>query len=191
MKIQYSVSTFLFAVLLRLLITVDIMKSHNLPISDNMNIPESGDGVPDVLNEAKWGIEWMMQKDDGGVFNKAAAEMWESGPPATSDLGGQSVRLILYRTTQGTATAGAVFAAASRILAPYNASFASILLKKAKLAWQFLQNHPLNSPEGGFVNPPGHISGPYYGPDDTDNRAWLAAELYCTTCITSFGQEYV
>jgi len=144
------------------------MKAHNLPVSDSMNIPESGDGVPDVLNEAKWNIDWMMkmQKGDGGVFNKAAAEVWEWGPPA-------------------------VFAAASRLWAPYNATYASILLSRAYRSQLFLQNHPLNSPQGGFVNPPGHISGPYYDIDDTDNRAWLAAELYRTTCITSYGEEYV
>jgi len=177
----------------RLLVTVEIMKAHNLPISDSMNIPESGDGVPDTLNEAKWSIDWMMkmQKADGGVFNKVAAEVWEWGPPATSDLGGQSIRFILPRTTCDTATAGAVFAAASRLWAPYNATFASILLNRAYRAKRFLQNHPLNSPAGGFVNPPGHISGPYYDIDDTDNRAWLAAELYRATCITSYGEEYV
>lgn len=169
------------------------MAAHNLPITDSLNIPESGDGVPDILNEAKWGIDWMMkmQKEDGGVFNKVASEIWEGGSPATSDLGGQSVRFILSRTTHDTATAGAVFAAASRIWAPYNATYAAILLKRANRSWQFLRNHPLNSPDGGFVNPPGHISGPYYDIDDADNRAWLSAELYRTTCITSYGSDYV
>jgi hypothetical protein len=37
----------------------------------------------------------------------------------------------------------------------------------------------------------GHISGPYPDTIDTDNRAWLAAELYRTTCDATYGQKYV
>src|SRR6516165_7022119 len=37
-----------------------------------LNIPESGNGVPDILNEARWNLEWMllMQDEDGGVWHK-------------------------------------------------------------------------------------------------------------------------
>ena len=33
-----------------------------------LNIPESGNGTPDILNEARWNLEWMlkMQDEDGG-----------------------------------------------------------------------------------------------------------------------------
>lgn len=52
--------------------------------------------------------------------------------------------------------------------------------------WVFLQQHPSNTPVGGFKNPPGHISGPYYDTEDSDNRGWLAAELFRTTCNSTF-----
>ena len=37
----------------------------NIPL----RIPESGNGTPDILSEARWNLEWMltMQDDDGGV----------------------------------------------------------------------------------------------------------------------------
>jgi len=37
-----------------------------------LNIPESGNGTPDILNEARWNLTWMlqMQDEDGGVWHK-------------------------------------------------------------------------------------------------------------------------
>ena len=147
----------------RLLTTVDILTSHDLNLVDDLNIPESGDGVPDLLNEAKWELDWLikMQKDDGGVFNKLASELWESGVPQNADLGGRAARYFLSRTTHDTATVGAVFALASRIWAPYNAEYAQLLLNKALLSYGFLQAHPTAVPEAGFVNPPGEIAVTY------------------------------
>ena len=38
------------------------------PDDDDTNIPESGNGVPDLLDEARWGLEWMLsvQGEPGG-----------------------------------------------------------------------------------------------------------------------------
>ena len=38
---------------------------------DNYNIPESGNGIPDLLDEAKWGMDWLlrMQQTDGSVLS--------------------------------------------------------------------------------------------------------------------------
>jgi hypothetical protein len=37
---------------------------------DNLGIPESGDGIPDVLQEAKWEADFLakMQDADGGFY---------------------------------------------------------------------------------------------------------------------------
>ena len=64
-------------------------------------------------------------------------------------------------------------------------------MRRAQLSWAFLQAHPVATPTGGFVNPKGHISGPYPDLDDSDNRAWLAAELYRSTCDQVYGDAYV
>src|SRR5208283_1251704 len=44
--------------------------------SIKLNIPESGNGTPDILNEARWNLEWMlkMQDDDGGAWHKQTSE---------------------------------------------------------------------------------------------------------------------
>jgi endoglucanase len=48
-----------------------------------LNIPESGNGVPDILNEARWNLEWMllMQDEDGGVWHKQTSESFAGGAP--------------------------------------------------------------------------------------------------------------
>lgn len=35
--------------------------------TDDFNIPESNNGIPDILDEAKWGLDWLkrMQNSDG------------------------------------------------------------------------------------------------------------------------------
>ncbi len=38
-----------------------------------INIPESGNGAPDLLNEVVWNLRWMLTMQDphdGGVYNK-------------------------------------------------------------------------------------------------------------------------
>ena len=39
---------------------------------DDYGIPESGNGVPDVLDEARYELDWMlkMQDNSGGVYHK-------------------------------------------------------------------------------------------------------------------------
>ncbi len=51
--------------------------------TDDYNIPESGNGVPDILDEAKWELDWMlrMQNSDGSVLSIAGHA--GASPPST------------------------------------------------------------------------------------------------------------
>lgn len=169
----------------------DMLSGYEMsPVSfgDNLNIPESGNNIPDILDEAKWEIEWMlkMQDTDGGVYFKLASQMWETGTPDKSNLGGQSVRFAMEKTTLTTAEAAAVFAQASRVYKNFDVNFSNKLLTAAKLGWNFLKVHPTMLPVGGYKDPAGHISGSYPDAGETDERGWLAAELYRTTGSTEY-----
>ena len=50
------------------LATVYLMKPENF-IDGQLNIPESGNGIPDILDEAAWGVKHLLavQQDNGGV----------------------------------------------------------------------------------------------------------------------------
>ena len=41
-----------------------------------LDLPESGNGTPDLLNEVRWNLDWMlkMQDADGGVWHKQTSE---------------------------------------------------------------------------------------------------------------------
>lgn len=43
---------------------------------DNIGIPQSGNGTPDILDEARYELEWMMkmQRADGAVYHKVTCE---------------------------------------------------------------------------------------------------------------------
>src|SRR5207237_8102112 len=81
---------------------------------DDTNIPESHNGVPDLLDEVKWELDWVleMQYADGGVFNRVAGRSFDNGPnPPSSD---SQPRFYTAKTTRATATASASFAHAAR-----------------------------------------------------------------------------
>ena len=44
-------------------------------LDDAWNIPESGNGIPDLLDELRWELDWMlrMQDSDGGVYHKTSS----------------------------------------------------------------------------------------------------------------------
>jgi endoglucanase len=44
---------------------------------DDNNIPESGNGTPDLLDEARWELDWLMRmsQDDGSTFAKVAVTL--------------------------------------------------------------------------------------------------------------------
>ena len=155
---------------------------------DTLNIPESGNGVPDLLDEARWEVDWIarIQADDGSVYHKLTAETWFSGMPHEEE----SPRFLFEKTTHDTALAAAVFACASRLWKTFDAQLAEDYLNRAELAWGFLRRHTEAIPPGGFKNPEGTGTGEYNDADDADNRLWAAAELYRTTGKEEYGEYF-
>lgn len=148
---------------------------------DDMNIPESGNGISDILDEVKYELDWMlkMQKETGGVRHKVTCEVFpETVMP--EDETDQLVVCSVSPTASG--DFAAVMAMASRI---YGASgnaelqkYAETCLAASEKAYQYLYE---NLDKSGFSNPPGVVTGEY--PDDVcvDEFFWAAAELYKTT----------
>ena len=86
---------------------------HPRVFGDDTNIPESGNGVPDLLDEVKWELDWLlkMQDTDGGVFNRVAGRSHDNGPDSpNSDT---QPRFYTAKTTWATATAAASYAHAA------------------------------------------------------------------------------
>lgn len=144
------------------------------------NIPESGNGVPDILDEAKWQIDWLrdMQAPDGGVYHLIASSQWASTMPDLDN----ATRNILEKTTFATGTYAASMAAAYRHFHPFWPVYADTCLARSKRAMAYLLAHPTEAPAGGFYLPQNFSSGVYTDDEgDADERAWAAAELYKST----------
>jgi len=149
--------------------------------SDNqLDIPESGNGIPDILDEVSWALKWLlkMQRDDGAVYHKVSQEKWIGEFLPNLD---PSTRYIFDTSSAATASFAAVTALGARHLKEYNPSFSRELYSAALKAWDFLVMNPENQPEGGFKNPAGVTGGEYGDPSDLDERLWASMELYKLT----------
>jgi hypothetical protein len=152
---------------------------------DNTNIPESGNGVPDLLDEIKWELDWLfkMQDKDGGVCNRVAGRSFDNGPdPPASD---KQPRFYTAKTTWATATAAASFAHAARVYDRFERvfpGFAARLREAAIRAWNYLDAHPEMSPADGSDGDTKLAATPAGSNTNADHRArvYAAAELFKT-----------
>ena len=140
-------------------------------------IPESGNGVPDILNECRYELEWLlkMQAEDGSVYHKITTERFCGFIMPEEDKD----QMILYPiSSMATADFAAVTALAARIYKKFDCSFAGRLKAAALAARDFLYAHP-DIIE--FRNPPGNWTGGYWDKDDRDERMWMFAEIFRLT----------
>jgi hypothetical protein len=118
--------------------------------TDDFNIPESGNGLPDLLDEVKWELDWLMkmQDTDGGVFIKmgmaAKSGDWPSGRAVSPPSLDRRPRYYAPKCSASTIIAAGVFAHAARVyagFAPWK-PFAVELRERAERAWQWYVSHP-------------------------------------------------
>ncbi|HEX8325496.1 MAG TPA: glycoside hydrolase family 9 protein [Tepidisphaeraceae bacterium] len=159
----------------------------------NLNLPESGGAIPDVLAEIKWNIDWMlkMQDADGGVWHKATSERFCGFVMPKDDT--LPVKIIgsgtaPFKTTGATADFAAVCAAAGRIYRPFDAAYADRCLEAAERAWQWLATTPDHHYRR---NPQGIATGGYGDGNANDERLWAAAELFRTTGKPAYNEYFV
>ena len=155
-------------------------------------IPESGNRRPDILDEVKIGLDWMltMQREDGAIYRKLSGKEW---PGAILPHQDQQPRYVYGISTPETAKFAAAMAMAQRIYAPFDSKLAQTYLKAAQKAWDFLQKEP--STKVDWVEGDDSGSGKYINdfPEsrlqpDTNDRLWAAAELFITTGNSIFDQ---
>lgn len=141
-------------------------------VSMNLNIPESGNGTPDVLNEVRYELEWMlkMQREDGGVYHRVTT--LRHAPFIMPEYDKEQM-LIFHVTSLATADFAACMALASRIYKKYDEAFAGKMLEAARKAFDWTKAHDYI----GFENPKESNTGEYRDASDIDERMWAAAEL--------------
>jgi endoglucanase len=157
-----------------------------------LDIPESADAVPDVLDEVRWNLEWMlsMQDEDGGVFHKQTSERFPGFVMPQDDT---TVSYAIgtgsdpFKGTCATADFAAVAAIAARVYRPQDRGFADTALAASRRAWAWAVAHPSVT----YRNPPGVATGAYGDGDCRDELLWAAAELWRTSGDVPAGQYFL
>ena len=145
-------------------------------ISDDLNIPESGNGVSDLLDEIKWELDWaeMMQDKDGGVFFKLTSKRFSGFIRPEEDT---LPRYVVGKSTTSALNFAAMFAQASRVSKGIDPELSERYLTAAKKAWSWA----VKNPSVIYRNPPDISTGAYSHTDFSGDFFWAAAELLATT----------
>lgn len=107
--------------------------------SDDYNLPESGNGIPDLLDEVKYELDWFMkmQGNDSSLISVIGGG---SASPNSADV---AFRRYGPPTTAASLTGAAAFAlAAIQFNAIGQTTYAASLQSRAIKAWHWANNHP-------------------------------------------------
>lgn len=162
----------------------EVFKDGTLPI------PEAGNGVNDLLDEARWELEWEMRmqigpdkpKWQGLAFHKLHEVAWSPMPLSPPDA---KVERFLHRpSTASTLNLAANAAQCARIWKDIDPAFSKKCLVSAERAWEAAQKYPdLLAPGSDNVG-----GGPYDDLQLHDEYYWAAVELYLATKKNAYAE---
>lgn len=163
--------------------------------SVQLNIPESGNQVPDILNEVIWNLRWMLamqDPEDGGVYNKLTNASFDGMEMPEK---GTAPRYVVQKGTAATLDLAAVAAQAARILKPFSGQLpglADSCLAASKKAWAWAIKNPSVQYDQNEMNKnfnPKISTGGYGDASFTDEFIWAASELTVTTGDNQYYQS--
>ena len=151
------------------------------------SIPETGNQIPDILNETIYNLRWMLtmqDPDDGGVYNKCTNAAFDGMvmPGVT-----KAPRFVVAKGTAATLDFAAVMAQSSRILKKFDKQLpglADSCIKAALKAWSWALQNPALAYDQNTINKttaPQITTGGYGDRKFDDEWFWAAAELLVTT----------
>jgi endoglucanase len=158
----------------------------------SLNIPESGDGAPDLLNEIVWNLRWMItmqDPSDGGVYNKVTNADFDG--MVMPDIA-VSPRYVVPKGTAATLDFAAVMAQAGRVFGNFNKVFPGLSDScriSAEKAWSWAVKNPKVVYDQNSMNKlykPVINTGGYGDSDFTDEFIWAACELFVLTGKESY-----
>ncbi|WNZ06932.1 glycoside hydrolase family 9 protein [Streptomyces sp. 11x1] len=153
----------------------------------SLNIPESGNKVPDLLDEVRWELDFLLKMQvpkgkplAGMAHHKIHDEQWTGLPLMPAD--DPQKRELHPPSTAATLNLAATAAQAARLYRPYDPAFAARALRAARTAWTAALEHP-----AVYASESDGIGGGTYADNNvTDEFYWAAAQLYLTTGEKAF-----
>lgn len=156
--------------------------------ADNLNIPESGNGIPDLIDELRWGLDWildMQDTTDGGFFHNMCVlknSPYTYGRTTPLTITGYE---LTNKTTSATAAATAMLAYASTIFEKkLDPAYAARMKRAALKGWSYLEANPkqISITENCDT---------YQDDDDSHARLFAAAALFLATGEENYHRYFI
>ncbi len=151
----------------------------------NTNIPESGNGVSDLIDETIYNLRWMLtmqDPNDGGVYHKLTSKSFTGMELPNLD---STKRYVVSKTTAATLDFAATMAKAYRVLLPLSKAFPSLAdscISCSKSAYKWALLHP----DIQYVQASDIHTGQYEDNHLSDEWFWASMELFYSTHHTSY-----
>lgn len=161
-------------------------ENNKAAFGDNFNIPESGNGIPDILDEAKYQLDWLLKMQEptsGGVHHKVTCANF---PGYVMPQDEKEELIVTPISTTATADFAAIMAMGYENLKNTNPAIAEKYLSAGEKAWTYLEK----TPNSIVKNPAGIITGEYGDTDDSDERYWAAAQLFKATGNSKYDEAF-
>jgi endoglucanase len=142
-----------------------------------IGIPEAGGLLPDILDEAKWNLDWMVtmqDPNDGGVYHKCT-DLNFNGETMPHNYNAK--RYVVAKSTAATLNLAGVFAVAARVYKNFDLSLSNQYQAAAIKAYDWAKLNPTKY----YAQPNDVKTGEYGDGNVKDEFDWAAAELFITT----------
>lgn len=162
-----------------------------------INIPESDNHTPDLLDEMHYNLDWMLTMQDpadGGVYHKLTTPFFEG---FVKPVDCKQQRYIVQKSVTAALDFAAVMAQASRLFAPYEKDypgFSKRALLAAEKAYDWAEKHPEDYYNQNLLNQkfqPEIATGEYGDTHADDEFFWAATELYFSTGKEIYREEAI
>lgn len=150
--------------------------------SDDLGIPESGNGTPDILDEVRYELEWMLKmqdQSDGGVYHKVSCDTFPGYVMPEEET---KPLIVMPKSTTATADFAASMALAYEFYKDIDSTFANKCLEAAKKAYGWAKANPNVT----YKNPADVVTGEYGDKITADELYWAAAQMYRATGDRSY-----
>jgi len=157
-----------------LLLAWEMCQDHNF--DGQLNIPESGNGIPDIIDEVRYHVEYLreVQRDDGSCPGYTMTGDGNGNPINSHQTGYENDEDPRYihdtDKPRGGLQTGAIcasFAMLARNLGPYDAAGAKLYEDAAEKAWAWLEGPGRNDPSSS--------------PSKRADWLWAAVEMWRLT----------
>jgi endoglucanase len=156
-----------------------------------LRVPERGNKVPDILDEARWQLEFMLkmqvpagQPYAGMAYHKVHDNAWTGLPLAPA--ADNKLRELHRPSTAAALNLAAAAAQGARLFQRYDRAFAARLLTAARTAYAAAKANPaLYAPNADGKSG----GGPYDDANVQDEFYWAASELFLTTSLPWYAAD--